>query len=152
MIAVGLPKSAQQNWIDRLPQPMRAWPAHYPGLSSHMGDFEVFIVGTVMCSCDLFKRGSDEKLYEKYRKKGWSKVKIERAIANRKKADLHAGLHPQLRRWLAEAAMDAGEVYLFIHWDSDELKYEQHVSMSPEEIREQTVPIKEEQLIRVRRK
>jgi hypothetical protein len=138
---------------------MRAWSAHYETLSSQMRNFEVFIVGTAMCSCDLFNRdseenvyrGSEENVYEKYRKKGWSQAKIERAIANRKKANLHAGLHPELRRWLADAATEAGEAYLFIHWDSDELKYEQQVSMSSEEMREHTVPVKEEQLIHVKR-
>ena len=151
MIAVGLPKSTQQKWIERLPQPMRAWRAHYAGLSSQMNNFEVFIVGTSMCSCDLFNRGSDENVYEKYRKKGWSKGKIERAIANRKKSNLHAGLNPELRRWVADAATDTGDVYLFVHWDSDELEYEQKVSMSPEEMREQTVSIKDEQLIHVQK-
>jgi len=151
MIAVGLPKSAQRHWIERLPQPMRAWPAHYEGLAFQMHNFEVFIVGTGMCSCDLFNRRSDENVYEKYRKKDWSKAKIERAVADHRKASLHAGLHPEVRRWLADAATDAGEAYLFIHWDSDTLKYDLQVAMSPEELREQTVPVKEEQLICVKR-
>ena len=130
---------------------MRAWPAYYQGLSSETFNFPVVIVGTSMCSCALFSRGSDESVYEKYRRKGWSKAKIERAMANRKKANLHAGIHPEVRRWLADAATETGEAYLFIHWDSDELKYECQISMSPEELREQTVPVKEEQLIHIKR-
>lgn len=151
MIAVGLPKAAHQKWLDKLPQPMRAWPAHYTGLSSRMDNFSIFIVGTGMCSCDLFNRGSNENAVEKYRRKGWSKGKIERAIENRKKSNLHAGLHPELRRWLADAAVDAGEAYLFVHWDSDALNYEQQLSVSAEEMREQRFHVKDEQLIHIRR-
>ncbi len=151
MIAVGLSKSSQQEWLDKLPRPMRAWPSQYKGLSSHMGDFEVFIVGTSMCSCDLFNRGSNENLYEKYRKKGWSRTKIERAIANRKKEELYVGLHPKFRSWLADAADDTKEAYLLIHWDSDVLNYKYQVSISPEEMREQTFPVEEEKVIRIRR-
>lgn len=152
MIAVGLPKPAQQKWIDRLPQPMRAWPAHYEGLSAEMHNFPIFIVGTAMCSCDLFNQGADESVFEKYRKKGWSKDKIERAIANRQKSNRHKGLHPELRRWLADAAADTGEAYLFVHWDSDDLKFEQRVSVSPEQMREQTFHITDEQLIHIKGK
>ena len=152
MIAVGLPKSAQQNCIDKLPKSMRAWPAHYQGLSSEMSDFSVVIVGTSMCSCDLFNQGSTENLFERYRKKGWSKSKIQRAIENQKKSNRHSGLDPELRRWLADAATNAGEAFVFIHWDTNELKYEQRIQMSVDEMREQTIQIKDEQLIHLKNK
>ena len=117
-----------------------------------MSNFPVVIVGTGMCSCDLFNQGSEENVYEKYRKKGWSKGKIERAIENRKKSNRHAGLNPELRRWLADAATNAGEAFIFIHWDSDELDYSQRVFISAHEIREQTLHIKDEQLIHIKGK
>src|SRR5262245_19997796 len=96
MIAVGLPPSAHQRWIERLPQPLRAWPAAYQGLAAQMNHFDVSIVGTAMCSCDLFNRSTDAKVREKYLKKGWSSAKIERAMADRKMANVHTGLHPDL--------------------------------------------------------
>ena len=150
MIAVGLPKSAQRKWIDNLPQSMRTWPANYKGLSTAMRAFPVFIVGTSMCSCDLFNKGSDESVLKKYQRKGWSKNKIERAIENRKTSNRHAGLHPELRRWLADAVTDAGEAYLFVHWDSDELQFDHHVLVSAEEMRNQTFRIEDEQIIHIK--
>lgn len=150
MIAVGLPISTQQTWIEKLPPPIRTWPANYQGLSSAMSNFPVVIVGASTCSCDLFNHRSDENISQKYRKKGWSRGKIERAVDNRKKSNRHAGLNPELRRWLADAATDAGELFVFIHWDSDELNYEQRIFVSAEEIREQTLQLKDEHLIQVK--
>lgn len=150
MIVVGLPQAAQQHWIARLPSGMRAGAARYEGLSTRMGGFPTFIVTTGMCSCDLFNRGSDQHTFKKYQKKGWSKTKIERAIANQKKANIHAGLHPDLRHWLADAAIATRHAYLLVHWDSAPLPCGAAIVLTAEELREQTLPIKDEQLIHVR--
>lgn len=129
---------------------MRAWAANYKELSSEMSNFPTLVIGTSMCSCDLFNQGSDENVQKKHRRKGWSKSKIERAIENRKKSNRHAGLHPELRRWLAEVANDVGEIFLFVHWESDFLNYEQRIEVSADEMAQQTFPIKAECLIHVK--
>lgn len=150
MIVVGLPKVTQQYWLEKLPPPSHAWPASYAGLSQQMGNFAPFVIGTVMCSCALHNQSSDTSVAERYRKKGWSQSKIERALADRKKADRHAGLHSAWRHWLADAATAAGEAYLYIHWDSDELKYGEAVLVLPQNLREQTFKIKDEQMIHIK--
>ncbi len=137
---------------------MHAWPSHYVAIAEKMNGFSVVIVGYGMCSCGLFSRGAPEHVFKTYDKKGWSKNKIARAIENqaramenRRKSDLHANLHPDFRRWLADASADAKEAYLYIHWAWDELALESEFIMSLEEFRAQETYIKDEQLIHIKR-
>ena len=150
MISVGLPDSAHEKWIRNLPNSMRILPGRYDGLSEQMNHYSPFVVAQGVCSCRLFVSGSYEATIKKYQRKGWSQSRIERVLAEIQNNRVPFGLHIELRNWLADAATDAGDAFLFIHWDSDALDYEQKASLSTEQMRDAKVEIKAEQLIHVK--
>lgn len=150
MISVGLPESAQEKWIRNLPHFMRILPGRYKGLAEQMNLFSPFVVVQGMCSCRLFVSGSYEATLKKYKRKGWSQSRIERTLADIQKNRVAFGLNIELRNWLADAAMDAGEAFLFVHWDSDALNYEQTVSLTIEQMRDAKIEIKAERLIQIK--
>lgn len=150
MISVGLPKSAQEKWIKQLPDSMRILLGRYDGLAQQMNGFAPFVVAQGVCSCRLLVSGSYEATLKKYKRKGWSQSRIERTLADIQKNRVPFGLNVELRNWLADAATDAGEAFLFIHWDSDSLDYKQTVSLTAEQVRDAKIEIKNEQLIHIK--
>ena len=148
MVVVGIPEEAERKWLPRLPEGLNSWMASYPGLSAHMDGFTPHIIGTSMCSCDLFHPEADPpyQLRKRYRRKGWSESKIDRAMENRRSTEKQNGLREDVRHWLAETVEEGGAAYLWVHWDSEERGIEQTVGISSIELRENTFPIEEEML------
>jgi hypothetical protein len=131
--------------------------------------FCLLAVTDLGCSCSLYGGSSTDEEQErreiehrrrKYKKKGWSSAKIERAIG-----DLHhrqpspsefLGIRPDLRHVLADVAEQVGELALVVHF------YEGHIttekvaiavtsSMSPAALRAGTTPIVEDAVVWVRK-
>lgn len=153
MMVVALPPEAQQRLLVHLPEGMRFWPSRYEELPVRMKHWQPVIVGTGrMCSCDLFKFQADENidsLRSKYAKQGWSQAKIGRALVSRKPSGFEGNLHPELRRWLADAVTEAGEAYLFVHWDSSMIEINPDVTLSISELQNTSYQITDEQLYHI---
>ena len=87
-------------------------------------DHQTFNLGG-MCSCHLYTKSRSEpleagKLRSKYKKKGWSEDKINRAIADKLSAQKESfkGLRPDLREQLSNIAADVGRLSVVAHFYS----------------------------------
>jgi hypothetical protein len=86
-----------------------------------------------LCSCRLYSTADDERVRpesalerraRRYRRMGWSKAKIERALGQhathaRAKAERRpefSGLHPQVRSALKRLARETGPFRLLVKW------------------------------------
>lgn len=96
-----------------------------------------FVITNGMCSCDLFTKqhlieNSEENLRRKYskskyKKLGWTKAKIERAIADslsRATKDF-SGLRADLRRSLCDLVSETKRATLVIHFYSGNVETEE---------------------------
>lgn len=97
------------------------------------------------CSCSLVRDEGkdDEQLTAKYRKKGWSPAKIERALADRRSARAKRGdVGPELlENWLAELARRYRSVAVFVHWSSTPLDPDaSHPSIRTEDLGDGPLP------------
>lgn len=105
-----------------------------PHLAQYLKANEVafnLVTGKQPCSCALYLDSNQREPPEaamkrlKYRKRGWSAEKIERAIAEEYsiyKGRFHGSfdrLKPELRRHLCNVVRDAGRVLLIVHWYSE---------------------------------
>ena len=79
-----------------------------------------------MCGCDLYSASHVEPLDEdrmrsKYRKKGWSESKIERALSDKRSAQKESfrGLKPELRERLCNLAAETGRLSVYVHFQRD---------------------------------
>lgn len=108
-------------------------------------DFTQVILTSDGCSCGLyrsrevaesedtpFNQKNPEKLLEKYRKKNWSRAKIERAIAVISASQANAkpmyeefsGFHPKIREIFASFAEKYGSISIFGHFYSGDVNTE----------------------------
>ena len=149
-ISVGLPRKFHTKWLGLLPEDLQSLPSRYGELESKIKDLPVTTIVRGMCSCDLWNREGSLNSQKRYERKGWSASKVARALENRQKSDFHPNLHPEFRRWLADAAQDAGKAYLFVHWDSQTIDLRQTVSITVERFRDQSTSIPDEQLIEIK--
>ncbi|HEV2802287.1 MAG TPA: hypothetical protein VGW12_17575 [Pyrinomonadaceae bacterium] len=76
-----------------------------------------------LCSCHLYSgSGAEplnvEKLRSKYKRKGWSEGKINRAISDKLSAreESSKGLRPDLREQLCRIAGEAGRLSIVVHF------------------------------------
>lgn len=82
-------------------------------------DYAAFHVTIGGCSCDL--RSSTEDVRAKYRRKGWSPSKVERALKNRERAGERAGAAARFLEAFRALSNDATDVLVFGHWYSREV-------------------------------
>ena len=104
---------------------MAAWRCENRHIMAHFdADFHGYVLTTGMCSCDLYSSPSDDetpeehtrKLQEKYKEKGWSGAKIQRAINDATAAEKHLrGLRADTRELIARVAKASKRVYVFVH-------------------------------------
>jgi hypothetical protein len=90
-----------------------------------------------MCSCGLYHRQTErgknpsEYLRRKYKKKGWSNARIERAISqSTKHRRAHGriafvGLHPDAAAIVADIAHQSGRVAVIAHFYNGDVEQEQ---------------------------
>ena len=122
MIVVGLSEKGVDKWLARLPERITVRPSDRTASLIVMGGFQPMFVTTGMCACDLYQPISTTKIdgrRKKYKRKGWSKARSERALSKQKPKGFVGNLDPSLRIWLAEAAQEIGQAYLFVYWISD---------------------------------
>jgi hypothetical protein len=84
-----------------------------------------------MCSCHLFSKAHAEpldthKLRSKYKTRGWSESKIERAISGKLSAQRESfkGLRPDLREQLCHIVSELGRLSVVVHFYSDDVESE----------------------------
>ena len=119
-----------------------------PSLSGYLpDDHSMFYVTSGMCSCGLFQTPEDpqrsiDKIRQKYqkhkyKKRGWSEAKIERAVQDKIRTMKHGpgGLRPTLRHKLRDFVQSTDSLYIVVHWYSAEID-------------EESIPIKSESEIR----
>ncbi|MDO4628477.1 MAG: hypothetical protein Q4C70_04795 [Planctomycetia bacterium] len=114
-------------------------------------DFTQVILTSGGCACDLyqsravaesedsfppnsplFKQRNPEKLLKKYRKKNWSRAKIERALAAisasqanvKPMYDEFSGFHPKIREIIATFTEKYGSIFIFVHFYSGQINTE----------------------------
>jgi hypothetical protein len=99
------------------------------------------LVTSGMCSCDLYVRPGGQvdadpadHLRRKYQKRGWSEVKISRAVkqaeaARSKLPRPTSGIRPDVVERLQVICQSAGRVALFVHWYNGGVDTE-HVSLT----------------------
>ncbi|MBW3622116.1 MAG: hypothetical protein KY468_01745 [Armatimonadetes bacterium] len=149
-IVIGLPQAVEEKWLSRLPERMNHWMSSYSGLSERMSHFTPRVVGTSMCSCDLYHGEPDQtqQLRKKYERKGWSEARIIRVLESREK-ELRYALDSDFLRWLTIAAEDAKTAYLWVHWESTDSSIQCEVQISTDELRDHSVRIGEEKLYHI---
>lgn len=133
-------------------------------------DWTSFTATSEGCSCDFYRASDDSsdhrsKLAKKYRKKGWSETKIQRALENLKVAPTRtAGLRDDIVDLTTELAHAFGQVRLSLHWYSGDIETEKFVLRDAGQVTlqdfragttalrdETTITIKGEQLVAVNR-
>jgi Tat protein secretion system quality control protein TatD with DNase activity len=83
------------------------------------------------CSCNLYRSASStsedkSKLEKKYRKKGWSASKIQRALESHEFSPTpSAGLRDDVVSLVAVLAKTFGEIRLSLHWYSGDVETEE---------------------------
>ena len=151
-IVVALPSDKAQELLKAMPPQLHVAQGGYTEIEALLGNCEKFTITKGMCSCDLFFRGSvmsasrAKKLRRHMTKRGKCESEIAQAIALWHRPIEHGGLYPDLRRWLAEAAHQTGEAYLFVHWDSNLTRHLETVHVKPNVFADETWLIEEDVL------
>jgi len=93
-------------------------------------DWTSFTATSGGCSCDFYRAPNDapddrSKLEKKYRKKGWSEAKIQRALESQKDMPAQsAGLRDDILDLVANLTNSFGEIRLSLHWYSGDVEIE----------------------------
>lgn len=121
-------------------------------LASHLAqDFIAFSLITNGCSCDLYTgaRGSTrdlEKDREKYRKKGWSEAKIDRALNQSQCSD--ASFRADAKALVDSLVKQLDKLYVLVHWTDDDVK-EGVRNLTKNTFLELHVPVNENEIVLV---
>ena len=137
-------------------------------------EFNIYVITSGMCFCGLFQEAANpvkglpvSDLRHKYEKKGWSKARIERAIAQSGTAYKRAaskarendfeGIRPDLRDLLAGVAEAVGVLAIVVHFfdgpiEEEKFAIEQTGSVSPDSLRLGMDPLEVNQLLFVQTK
>jgi len=100
-ITIGIPESKAGDLEEQARPGMSAWRCENSHIMAHLdAGFQGYVLTIGMCSCDLYRSPTDDetmedtirRLQEKYRKKGWTEAKVQRAIA-----DATATWNPEVR-------------------------------------------------------
>ena len=93
-------------------------------------DWACFTATSGGCSCDFYRVPFDDsddsaRRVKKYKKKGWSDAKIQRALDGRKESQHEtAGLREDIFELVIGLARESGEVRLALHWYSGDVETE----------------------------
>lgn len=123
--------------IKKLPTGVHAEKTDNPAILQQLPtDYLSYDITTNGCSCDLFhpvqpneENTKKESLVKKYKRKGWSDKKIERAIESHKKDVGNAhGFRSDLLGWFNLITHDfSGSMFVFIHFYSGSINTEKLV-------------------------
>jgi hypothetical protein len=157
-VVVGVPTQYVRNCLAKVPRPVRAdHNGNYGGLTVHLPDHELNVLTEGGCSCSLYaprreeRATRPERLRKKWRKRGWSEQKIERALSDIKATPVvEPGLRLDVRTWIADSADECGEFAVFVHWASDKIpRSPERIEVSASEVRSAGEVIAEGMLVRV---
>jgi len=93
-------------------------------------DWTCFTATSGGCSCDFYRAPNNatrdiSKLEKKYRKKGWSDAKIQRALESQKDTTTRsAGLRDDILDLVTRLTTHFGEIRLALHWYSGDVDTE----------------------------
>lgn len=133
-ITIGLPEGKTEFLEHRVQRGFHIAPVANASILQQIGqDFRTYLLMSGGCSCDLFRepptkteaerdahtRSAKERLRHKYEKMGWSKTKIDRALAQRPKdrgTQAFVGLRGDVQRFLGELATNVSQLAILVHW------------------------------------
>ncbi len=127
-------------------------------------DFRTYLLTSGMCSCGLYhrqtKRGTNpsEFLRQKYKQKGWSNARIERAIDQTTKQRQgkgkisFVGLRPDVATIVTDIARQAGRVAVIAHWyggntEEETITLSAPRSIADDDLAARSFPFDEDELI-----
>ncbi len=163
-VTVGVPAEKAGYLEQAIPRGLVADPTANHSIARHLPkDYRTYLVTSGMCSCDLFRRpvgpveqeAHRKKFHKKYQKRGWSKAKIERAMAqaaSKAPAVTFSGLRPDLREGLADLVGKTRELAIVVHWynglvETEQVPIGEAESVDVEPFRSGQVPVQEDQLL-----
>jgi hypothetical protein len=167
-VTVAVPETHAERLENSVPRDLAAHPVMNASIARHLPPkYRSYVLTTGMCSCDLFFSESPirhngahaDKLRQKYEKRGWSKAKIDRALAQaspKRASESTVGLRQDLRELLATVVEETGELGIVAHWYHGDIEAESFsVSIgpivTPESLRTGEPPMSEDQIVFVRR-
>jgi hypothetical protein len=118
---------------------MAVWQCENKNIMAHLPpESHGYVVTTGMCSCDIYHWSNNDpeeeikRLKEKYRRKGWSKNKIDRAVeeATAARSTKSSGLRADIREAISSVAASFGVVHVFVHFYSGDQTTEK-VTINP---------------------
>jgi len=142
-ITIGLHES-KAGYLEEHARPeMSAWRCENSHIMAHLDEgFHGYVLTTGMCSCELYHsparnetpEAAAKRLHKRYKKRGWTEVKIQRAIADATAAGNPQvrGLRTDARELIARAADASKRVYVFVHmYSGDQMTEELVVKNGP---------------------
>lgn len=129
-ITISLPKATSDTIMETLPKDLICFVTHNKSIATHLSsDYISYgLLANSMCSCGLFhpanpegEEREKEALIRKYKKKGWSESKIQRAISEHEASismkNKTYGFREDLLAWFISAAHSLkGNVSILIHF------------------------------------
>ena len=134
-IIVAISEKETNHLNSDIPRGLRIKPISNPSINKQLPEeFVTFTVTRGECSCSLFdeefkvenREESKNRLVRKYKAKGWSKAKIERALTQHisNKNISVGGLDPEVLFYLADIAEKAEELKIITHWYTGDIESE----------------------------
>ena len=127
-VSIAVPEAKRATLRSMLPREVRLLRQDNADLRALVHEDDgIFALGTSLCGCDLFNETEPQETTPvdlhrqqvKYLKKGWSKAKIERALAQSASAQLEGpsfvGIRPDVRQALAGVALHTRCLHIFVH-------------------------------------
>lgn len=167
-ITVAVPDRAAAHLVDRPPEGLTVMPIANPSVMAQLPRHSAthLVIHGEMCSCGLFREEPSsceqeqtiERLRRKYKAKGWSRSRIDRAISQHV-TDTGAteyGFDTRLLSFIANVAEEVGELWVMVHWydgdiDTEELSLSQGSTLSVEEFRKTNPVRKSDTVYRITR-
>lgn len=137
-IIVVVPKTESDKITSTLPRNIHCFVTNNKSITTHIPqDYISYCVITGMCSCDLFHPAFSQEYLEeekqtlirKYKKKGWTENKIQRALSDHDKSTTEKnktyGFRKDLLEWLVSIVQNTkGNLSIIIHTYSGDVETE----------------------------
>lgn len=133
-ITIALPEKKAELINSGVPKELKVEPVVNLTVNKQLpSNFDTYTVTSGPCSCGLFsEKLPDEspeadikRLKRKYKAKGWSKTKIDRAISSHlEQTRDNYGLDPDLSLYIADLADKSDELIIFVHWYDGDVESE----------------------------
>ena len=162
-ITISIPDSGIEFAKEKIPRNIHLSPSSNPATQNLIpNNYQHLYVTSGGCSCDLFnedhnestKDKIEEKLRRKYKKKGWSENKIQRAVSQANTDSTNnrsVGLSDDLKFYISDLLTKIKDVRLLIHWysgvaDQEKIEIKHGPTISSYQLRTQN-PVTETDII-----